>query len=274
MIVTKPIRILFLALLLVAPWRLALAQSDDDSATALAKKLQNPVGDLYSVPFQSNTNFDYGPHDGTQELLNIQPVLPVHLTPDWNLITRTILPLIWQPSLAPAHTAPFGSGDTTFSAFISPSAPKDGWLWGAGPVIQIPTASSATLGSNVWGAGPSAVLVYMQGPWVAGNLVNNVWSFGGTSGRGGTRYNNFLDQVFVNYNFGGGWYVGSAPEITANWLAAGNNAWTLPLGGQGGRIIKLGGKLPVNLSAGAYYNALRPQYGSTWQLRTEITLIF
>jgi len=104
-------------------------------------------------------------------------------------------------------------------------------------------------------------------------LVNNVFSFGGIPGRGGTQYNNFLVEPFVNYNFGGGWWMGTSPIITANWLVSGNKAWTLPVGGQFGRVIKLG-KLPVNLQIGAYYNALRAQYGSTWQLKTEITFIF
>ena len=247
--------------------------SADESTTDLAKKLQNPIGNLYSFPFQSNTNFNYGPNKGTQENLNIQPVIPVHINSDWNVIVRAILPLIWQPSLEPAHTVPFGTGPTTFSAFLSPANPSNGWLWGAGPVVQIPTISSATLGSSVWGGGPTGVLVYMKGPIVAGALANNVWSFGGTSGPAGTRYNNFLVQPFFNYNFGEGWYVGTSPIITANWLTSGNNAWTLPIGGNVGRVIKIG-KLPVNLSAGAYGNVLRPQFGATWQLRTQITFIF
>jgi hypothetical protein len=251
-------------------------QSDSagQSATDLAKKLQNPVGDLYSFPFQNNTNFNYGPNKGTQDILNVQPVIPIHINEDWNVITRTILPLIWQPSLQPANTVPFGTGPITFSAFLSPKNPTNGWLWAAGPVFQVPTISDKTLGSNVWGAGPTAAIVYMKGPWVAGGLANNVWSLGGTQGLGGTRYNTFLVQPFANYNFGGGWYVGSAPIITANWLTSGNNAWTLPVGAQVGRVVKIGGKLPVNFLLGAYYNALRPEFGSTWQLRTQVTLIF
>jgi hypothetical protein len=90
--------------------------------------------------------------------------------------------------------------------------PTNGWLWAVGPVIQAPTTSDKTLGSNVWGGGPTAAIVYMKGPWVAGALANNVWSFGGTSGRGGTQYDMFLTQPFVNYNFGEGWYVNSAPS--------------------------------------------------------------
>jgi hypothetical protein len=272
-----------LALLIVSLGFPAWAQSPDtspaadisaDSDTALAKKLQNPVGDLYSFPFQNNTNFNYGPHKGTQDILNVQPVIPIHITEDWTVITRTILPLIWQPSLQPAQTVPFGSGPTSFSAFLAPANPTNGWLWGFGPVVQVPTISSATLGSNVWGGGPTAVLVYMNGPWVTGVLANSIWSFGGTPGLGGTSYNSFLTQPFVNYNFGGGWYVGSSPVITANWPAVDNKAWTVPLGGQIGRVIKVGGKLPVNLAVGSYYNAVRPEFGPTWQIRTQVTFIF
>src|SRR5271154_5237450 len=101
--------------------------STEDDATALAKKLQNPIGDLYSFPFQNNTNFNTGPNRGTQDILNIQPVIPIHINEDWNVITRTILPLVWSPSLDPAHTVPFGTGPTTFSAFLSPSNPVNGW---------------------------------------------------------------------------------------------------------------------------------------------------
>jgi hypothetical protein len=244
-----------------------------ESATNLAKKLQNPVGDLISIPFQNNMNFNVGPHKGTQDILNIQPVVPFHLNDEWNLITRTILPLVWSPSFQPAQSTPFGLGPTSFSAFLSPKNPVDGWIWGAGPIAQLPTITSKTLGSNVWGLGPAVVVVKLAGPIVAGTLINNVFSLGGTSGRGGTGYSMFTVNPFLNYNFGGGWFIGSAPIITANWESSGTK-WTLPVGMQGGRLIKIGGKLPVNLLVGAYYNAVRPEFGATWQLRTQIAVIF
>jgi hypothetical protein len=245
----------------------------NDSASALAEKLQNPIGNLNSVPFQNNINFNVGPQKGTQDILNIQPVIPIRVTPDWNIITRTILPLVWNPSLQPAQTVPFGLGPTTFSAFLSPVKPVNGLVWGAGPVVQLPTITSKTLGSNQWGAGPAFVVVKLASPWVYGALVNNVFSFDGTSGPDGTRYSLLTLNPFVNYNFGDGYFVGSVPVITANWLASGTK-WTLPVGGQFGRLIKVGGKLPVNLLIGAYYNAVRPQYGATWQLRTQIAVVF
>jgi hypothetical protein len=249
------------------------------TATELAKKIQNPIGDLYSLPFQANTNFSTGPNKGTEVVLNIQPVIPVHLNEDWNVITRTILPLVWSPSMQPAQSVPFGTGPVTFSAFLSPRKAIGGWVWGVGPVLQLPTASNPTLGSSVWGAGPSAVVVKLDGPWVWGGLINNVWSLGGHDGptgkaSGGTRYNLMTMQPFLNYNFGEGWYVTSSPIITANWLTAGDKAWTVPVGGGAGRVVRIGGKLPLNLMLSGYWNAVRPEFGATWQMRAQATLIF
>lgn len=162
---------------------------------------------------------------------------------------------------------------TTFSAFLSPKNPTNGWLWGAGPIVQVPTISSKTLGSSVWGAGPAAVIVKLAGPIVAGALVNNVFSLGGTSGLRGTSYSMMTFQPFLNYNFGGGWFVGTSPILTADWQADGAK-WTIPVGAQVGRLIKVFGELPVNLLAGFYHNADRERYGAKWQWRTQVAVIF
>ena len=245
-----------------------------DDASALAEKLQNPIADLISIPFQNNTNFNVGPNKGTQDILNIQPVIPIHINEDWNVITRTILPLVWSPSFQPvAAVPPFGLSPITFSAFLSPTRTIDGWTWGVGPIVELPTATNKTLGSNVWGVGPAVVAVRTAHPWVYGLLVNNVFSLGGTSGPAGTHYSFMTINPFINYNFGGGWFVGTSPVTTANWDTGGAK-WTLPVGGQFGRLIKIADKLPVNLLVGAYYNALRPTGTGTWQLRTQVTFIF
>ena len=249
------------------------ASGGADSATAIAKKLQNPIGDIYSIPFQNNTNFNAGTKGGTQNILNIQPVIPIHVNDEWNVITRTILPLVWSPTNQPAPSVPFGLAPTSFSAFLSPKDPVNGWVWGVGPIAQLPTITNKTLGSDVWGLGPALVVVKLAGPIVTGALVNNAFSLGGSSGRGGTSYSLFTLNPFFNYNLGGGWFVGTAPILTANWNT-GSEKWTLPVGAQAGRLIKIGGKLPVNLLIGAYYNALRPQFAGTWQLRTQIALVF
>ena len=177
------------------------------SAEELAKLAQNPVGNLISVPFQNNTNFGVGPQSGTQNILNIQPVIPITINSDWNLITRTIMPLIWQPGFYPGQGTSFGLGDIQMTGFVSPSKPGPGGLiWGAGPIVQLPTNTN-DLGNKNWGLGPSAVVLRIQhgSPWVYGVLVNNIWSL--SNDNAGGAYNNGLVQPFVNYNFKGGFYL-------------------------------------------------------------------
>ncbi len=244
------------------------------NASDLAKQLQNPISNLISVPFQSNTNFNTGPNKGTQEILNIQPVIPFHINEDWNLITRTILPLIWNPSLQPLRSVPFGTGPITFTAFVSPTKTVGGWVFGAGPVVQIPHRKQRDTRLQRLGRRPgSGSGSYRRR--VRLRRAGQQRVLGGRHvGAGGTRYNMFTFNPFINYNFGKGWFVGTVPVITANWRTSGDKAWTLPVGAQIGRLIKIGGKLPVNLLVGAYYNVLRPQFGSTWQLRTQIAFVF
>ena len=242
------------------------------SSEELAKLAQNPIANLISVPFQNNTNFNYGPEGGTQNILNIQPVIPITLNKDWNLITRTIFPLIWQPAFGPTQDSTFGLGDTQFSAFLSPSDAASGWVWGVGAIAQLPTHTDSAIGNENWGLGPTAVALHLKkgSPWVYGMLINNVWSLGTSDD---TAYNNGLIQPFLNYNFKGGTYLTSAPIITANWEADSDDRWTVPLGGGIGRIFHLG-RLPVNTQLSGYYNVVTPDYGADWQLRAQVQLMF
>jgi hypothetical protein len=252
---------------LVSPARAELSSEE------LAKLAQNPVGNLVSVPFQNNTNFNVGPLSGTQNVLNIQPVVPIEVNADWNVITRTIVPLIWQPGSFAGDGTTFGVGDVQFSAFLSPSKPlPGGWIWGAGAIAQLPTDSN-DLGNKNWGLGPTAVLLHLEhgDPWVYGVLVNNVWSLGSDE-RGGA-YSNLLVQPFVNYNFPGGTYLTSAPIVTAAWKAESGQRWTVPLGVGVGHIFHLG-RLPVNTQIGGYYNVVHPDFGANWQLRAQVQLMF
>ena len=243
----------------------------DNPMAALARATQNPVADLISLPFQNNTNLNYGPRDHTQNILNIQPVIPISLNADWNLITRTILPVISQPGLEPGQGTTFGLGATQASVFLSPARPGE-VIWGAGAVVQAPTVTNQALGSNIWGAGPSFVALTMQGPWVLGGLVNNVWSFGG--GPQNT-YNAMTVQPFVNSNIPGspGTYVSFSPIITANWEARSGDVWTVPLGLAVGQVMPIG-RQPVNIQLGAYYNVVRPDIGPEWQVRLQIAFLF
>ena len=147
--------------------------------------------------------------------MNIQPVIPVDLSDDFNLITRTILPIVSEPSSIPGQDRQNGIGDTTFTAFLSPKEPAFGSLiWGAGPIINIPTASDDRLGADLWGLGLSAVGLTIQGPIVAGVLISNTWNLEGDD------FSRFLLQYFINYNLGQGWYLVTSPVLTADWQAA------------------------------------------------------
>lgn len=150
------------------------ASAEEPSTEELAKEAQNPVANLISLPFQSNTNFGVGPFHSPQEILNIQPVIPVTINQDWNLITRWITPIISQPKLSPTDQEQFGIGDLNPSFFLSPARPGE-IIWGIGPTFLLPTATDQNLGNHRWGAGPSAVLLTIQGHWVLGVLANNIW---------------------------------------------------------------------------------------------------
>jgi hypothetical protein len=246
----------------------------DDDAAALARATQNPVADLISVPFQNNTNYNVGFYDNTQNVLNIQPVMPFSLNDKTNLITRTIVPVISQGKMVPGGSSTSGIGDIQFTAFYSPKEPtRGGLIWGAGPVLLMDTATDDDLGTGKWSAGPSLVFLKMTKDWVIGVLLQNVWDFAGDGDR--DNVNSLLAQPFINYNFPHkpGRYLSFSPIITANWEADSDDVWTVPLGLQIGQILKIG-KQPVNISGGAYYNVAKPKYGADWTMRLQFTLLF
>ena len=245
-----------------------LGEATKDSES-LARASQNPIADMISVPFQNNTNFDAGPFNRTQDILNIQPVIPMHLNSDWNLISRTIVPLMSQPSPI-FDSSTEGIGDITQSLFLSPTHPGP-LIWGVGPVFTIPSASDPILGTGKVLLGPTAVLLVTPGHWVIGVLVNNQWSVAGDPNRASV--NAFLAQPFMNYNMAGGWFLTTSPIITANWNAASGQQWTVPVGGGFGRVFKIDGQA-YNASIQAYYNAVRPINTSDWNLRLSLALLF
>lgn len=252
-------------LLLLSP---SFGQEADTSE--LAKKTQNPVSDLISLPFQNNTNFKFGPKEKPQNVLNIQPVIPLPLSEEWNLITRTIAPLIYLPETVPGVDSVFSLGDINATAFFSPAKPKK-VVWGAGPILVLPTATNERTGTGKWSLGVSGVALTMPTPWVIGALVNNVWSFAGDSSR--SDVNQLLFQYFINYNLPGGWYITSAPIITANWEADSSNTWTVPFGGGVGNVFHVG-KQPMNASMQAFYNVETPEFGPDWTLRIQLQFLF
>src|SRR5271170_1829248 len=243
---------------------------DASSAEALQKAVQNPVASLISVPIQNNSNLNYGPYNRTQDVLNIQPVIPARISENWNLITRIIQPIVWQPYPNQHTGGEYGLGDMNPTFFLSPAKPGK-VIWGVGPTFVIPTATSDVTGQGQFSLGPSIVLLTQPKHWTIGALVNNVWSVAGESGRASV--NQFLLQYFINYNMKKGYYITLQPIITANWRASSGNVWTVPFGGGIGRIMKLGFQ-PVNLSAQFYGNAVTPAGGSPWSMRLQIAFLF
>lgn len=241
-----------------------------ESGSDLAKAAQNPIANMISLPFQYNLNLNVGPDDDPQHVLNIQPVYPITLNDDWNLITRTIIPVIQQPTLFSGDDDDFGLGDIQFTGFFSPTK-SEGITWGVGPAIRFPTASHRDLGSEQWSAGPSFVALRTDGPWVYGALVQNVWSFTDDDGRADV--NEFLLQPFVNYNLDDGWYLTTSPIITANWEADSSDRWTVPIGGGVGRVFSIGDQ-PVNFQMQGFYNVEHPDNASEWGIRIQLQLLF
>ncbi|MFL4993779.1 MAG: hypothetical protein ACJ8DV_21185 [Microvirga sp.] len=250
----------------------AFAQEAHEASTSdLAKAAQNPIADMISVPFQNNFNFHVGPHEQLQDVLNIQPVIPITLDRDWNLITRWVTPVISQPPLTVTGDREFGLGDINPSFFFSPKQPTHGIIWGIGPTFVFPTGTDKTLTQGKYSVGPTFVALTIQGPWVLGVLVNNVWSFAGRSNR--APVNQMLLQPFVNYNLPGGWYLTSSPIITADWEASDGDRWTVPVGGGFGRVFKID-KQAINAQLAAYYNVARPSGAADWQVRAQVQLLF
>jgi hypothetical protein len=237
---------------------------------ALAKAAQNPVASLISVPLQNNTGFGSGPYDRTQNVLNVQPVIPIGISENWNLIVRVIQPIVWQPSVSQNSQGWFGFGDMNPTFFFSPAKPHK-LIWGVGPTFVIPTATADQLGQGKLSIGPGVVLLTTPGHWVIGTLINNVWSVAGSGGR--PPVNQMLLQWFVNYNLKKGWYLATSPIVTADWRASSGNQWVVPLGGGVGRIMRLGSQ-PVNLLAQLYGNAVYPAGGSPWGMRLQIQFLY
>ncbi|MCU4174383.1 hypothetical protein J1N11_04785 [Marinilabiliaceae bacterium N1Y90] len=256
-------KILTAALILVFTIGILNAQQSQEELSAAAA---NPLADLMSFPFQNNLNMNYGEHNRNVNVLNIQPVIPLF---KGKLITRTIMPIVRIPDFSnESGKLSSGLSDMVLTGFYVPES--KGLMWGFGPVFELPTGGS-TRGTQKWSVGPSLVVMVQPGDWTVGGLINNVWSVAGKSHRDDV--NHMMVNLFTTRQLGGGWYVNSSPIITADWTADSKDRWIVPLGGGGGKLIMLGGKLPLNLQSQLYYNVVRPDFGPEWQWRVQAQIL-
>lgn len=246
--------------ILAAP---AWAQDADE----LSKKLANPVASMISVPIQANFDFRGGPdRKGFGSTTNIQPVIPLKINEDWNLIVRTIVPVIHRDRYGAADGTDLG--DVTQSFFLTPSGHTGGVTWGIGPAFLWPTATDDRFGSGKWGAGPTALVLTQQGPWTIGMLANHIWSYAGPNGRqdvSGT----FL-QPFLSYALGKGLSASLNAEANYDWIA---RQWTVPINVGIAQVFKVGDQA-MSASIGFKYYAVRPTEAPRWGARATLTFLF
>jgi hypothetical protein len=240
-----------------------------NDAAELAKKLSNPVASLISVPFQNNLDVGIGQYNGSKNTLNIQPVIPINLTPKLNLIARVILPVVSQHDIYGEGTQQSGLSDAVVSAFFSPSEPKNGLVWGAGPVFLVPVATNDLLGTKKFGVGPTALVLKQTNGWTIGALANQFWSIAGDEDR--SDVNQMFVQPFLAYNWKSGAGVGLNSEITQNWEGSATTAFINPtISG----VTKLGKQI-VSLVIGPRIQVAAPEGSKAdFGVRAALTFVF
>jgi hypothetical protein len=253
-------------------------KTQSEELKELAMDVQNPVSDLWRFGFNYSTRFGTGPTNSTINNVNLVSNTTRQFG-QWSLINRLIVPLIYLPKSVP--DAPSGDsgrsvglGDIEWTSFLARDESKRWFksIGGLGPTIIFKTATDDRMGQGKWTIGPTLAIATITDPWVNGVLVRNLWSFAGDSER--PNVNLFVLQPFVNYNFPGGWYLSSAPIISANWEADSRNRWTVPIGGGFGKVLFRGARNPINLRFQSFYFIEKPDSGPDWSLQLNVRILF
>src|SRR6478672_881094 len=241
----------------------------EPSASELNRQLTNPVSSIWSIANQFN-NFELN-NGHWNNNWNFQPVLPLSLTKDWNLITRPVMPFY---NIVPHETAPgqferaAGLGDLALLELLSP-AHSGNWVLGAGPTATFPTATSGFTGQGKWQLGPTAVVGYLTKQFFIGVFPQQWWSIGGEHFRRDTNQMNL--QPIAAIFFGEGWSVGYSGNILADWTAPSEDVWTVPIGAALSKVVKFG-RLPVKLQLAVQYMPVHPRIsGQEWNAQVSIT---
>lgn len=245
-------------------WSRVTAQSESE----LAKASQNPIANLTSFPLQFNYSSGGGLASRTSLLLNVQPVMPLALDKRWLMISRTIVPYTSTPLANGARRT--GLADIQEQMYFTPRK-ASAFVWGAGPIFSIPSATNDAARTGQWALGPTAVVLITHNRWVVGALANNLWRIGGVNN--GPPINQFTTQPFINFNIPSGWAISTAPIITANWGAPDDEQWTLPIGIGLSKVTAVG-KQPVSLGMQYYHNTMHPSAAGSDQFRFLFTLLY
>jgi hypothetical protein len=260
------LRVLVVGVTLVLVAVCASATSAQEAGGALSQQKHNPLADSIILPATLGLGFGIGPGRDVESTVNFQPRIPFKLTDDWRVVTRSNVSILHVPG--PDDTTALG--DVDVSLFLTPSKTAP-WVWGVGPIVQFPTATDPELGTEKWSAGPTAALLYVDGPWVNGILVSHLWSFAGRSSREDVSLTQI--EVQVSYTFASDWYIQTSPTISHDWKAPSGQDWVIPIGIDVGRTFTIGGQ-GMSLQIGAYYNVKKPAAAADWVLETQFTLIY